>query len=458
MNKRTWLPWYLALLLVGCLLRVGLWFVYSPRHTSDLQGYLTVAQMVLHMDFSHNEGARPPVYPALLVVTGLSEHGTWILQMGLGLLISTLLFVFTWQLIRNAPLAFLAALLYSLNLAQLFFEATMLAETLSTFFLLLALGLVAVIKPQTKGSGLFSILLGTTLGLAVLNRPMYIYLCPLFFIYLYWRWRQERSRSRWCMLAGFVLPAMGIILGWSTVNWFTTGYFGPTTMTGYYLMNHTGNFIEYAPDQFAVVRDIYLRHRAEQIATTGNQAMTVWRSWNDLTDATGLSYAGLSRLLTDLSLTLIIQHPWLYLQSAAISWSIFWKVANFWDLDLIRMPALIPWLDLIWQAERYLIIVVNIVFILMGLAWTWRWIKRRLTADEIPLFLIWMLVMGGAFFQAFLERGDNARYAVSFEVMVIWAVLVGLWQMGTMIGFKRVLPPYTPASGHTTCQSTSAQK
>jgi hypothetical protein len=194
-------------------------------------------------------------------------------------------------------------------------------------------------------------------------------------------------------------------------------------------MNHTGNFIEYAPEEYAVVRDIYLKHRAEQIATTGNQAMTVWRSFDDLINATGLSYAGLSQLLTQVSVTLIVQHPLLYLQSVSESWLIFWKVSNFWDLELIRIPALVAPLNFIWWAERYAIVAMNIGFLLLGLIWVYRWARKRLTAEETPFLLIWLLVMAGSFFQALLERGDNARYAVSFEVVVISVVLVGGWQM-----------------------------
>jgi 4-amino-4-deoxy-L-arabinose transferase-like glycosyltransferase len=433
MKKNVWLPWYLLMLLSACALRAGLWFVYSPKHTSDLQGYLDVTQMILRMDFSHNGGARPPAYPLLLALSGPNEYVTWIYQMGLGLLISTMLFLFSWKLIRSAPWAFFIALLYSLNVAQLFFEATMLAETLSTFLLLLTLGLAARVRPSVRKNGWYTVGLGTVIGLAVLTRPMYIYFSPLFLAYLYWQWRGEILRRRIFILAACLLPTLILVLGWSAVNWATTGYFGPTTLTGYYLMNHTGNFVEYAPEEYAVVRDIYLKHRAEQIATTGNQAMTVWRSFNDMTNATGLSYAGLSQLLTKMSITLIVEHPLLYLQSAADSWLIFWKVSNFWDPELIKPAWLVPPLNAIWWAERYALVAINILFILMGLGWFYRWIRRRITPEETPLFLIWILVMTGSFFQALLERGDNARYAVSFEVVILWVFLLGAIQLRRMI-------------------------
>lgn len=427
----AWLPWYLALMLAAFLLRLGLWFAYSARRTSDLQGYLDVAQMILRMNFSSNEGARTPGYPALLAISGLNENTAWIMQMGLGLLISTLLFAFSWKWLQNAPWAFFIGLAYSLNLAQLFFEATMLAETLSTFLLLLALGLAAWIRPGRKRIWFPSLLLGAVLGFAVLTRPLYIYLGPLFLVYLYWQGRGESARRRTLLVSAYLLPWMALVLGWSAVNWYTTKYFGPTTMTGYYLMNHTGNFIEYAPQEYATVRDIYLKHRAEQIAATGNQSMTVWRSFINLQHTTQLSYAGLSELLTRLSLVLIVQHPLLYLQSVFVAWVDFWKVSNYWDLKLLRVPTLIPWLDWIWKIERYLLAALNGLFLLLGAYWLFRWIRKRLTPEEAPQLWIWILVLLGSVFQALLERGDNARYAVSFEVVILWTVLVTLGRVLT---------------------------
>jgi hypothetical protein len=238
---------------------------------------------------------------------------------------------------------------------------------------------------------------------------------------------------------------MALVLGWSTVNWFTTNYFGPTTMTGYYLMNHTGNFIQYAPQEYATVRDIYLKHRAEQIAATGNQSMTIWRSFNNLQHTMRLSYAGLSELLTRLSLILIVQHPFLYLQSVSVAWVDFWKVANYWDPKLVRVRALVPWLGWIWEIERYLIVGLNVLFLELGTYWVFRWIRKQLTPEETPLLWIWILVLLGSVFQALLERGDNARYAVSSEVIILWTVLVTLGRFLTTHG-KLPAEDETPVS------------
>ncbi|MGA2111090.1 MAG: hypothetical protein ABSG98_02935 [Anaerolineales bacterium] len=444
-KKPTWLSWFLALVLAACLLRLGFWFAYSPRRTSDLQGYLDVAQMILRMDFSHNEGARAPGYPALLAISGLDERTVWAVQMGLGILISTLLFTFSWNRLRNGPWAFLIALAYSLNLGQLFFEATMLAETLSTLLLLVSLGLAAWIRPGRKRNWLPALLLGAVLGIAVLTRPEYIYLFPVVLVYVYWQARGEPARRRTLLVCAYLLPWMALVLGWSTVNWFTTNYFGPTTMTGYYLMNHTGNFIQYAPQEYATVRDIYLKHRAEQIAATGNQSMTIWRSFNNLQHTMRLSYAGLSELLTRLSLILIVQHPFLYLQSVSVAWVDFWKVANYWDPKLVRVRALVPWLGWIWEIERYLIVGLNVLFLELGTYWVFRWIRKQLTPEETPLLWIWILVLLGSVFQALLERGDNARYAVSSEVIILWTVLVTLGRFLTTHG-KLPAEDETPVS------------
>jgi 4-amino-4-deoxy-L-arabinose transferase-like glycosyltransferase len=425
-KKNPWLVWFLAAAALAILPRIAFWSVYQPVETSDTNGYELAGRIIASLDLAHNPGARTPVYPLIMAANKYNNYSIWLTQIVAGFLISVLLFVFTWRMTRNAPAAFAVSVLNSLNLAQLAFEATIITETVSTLFFLITLGLAASIRVGGRRQALLSALLGLAVGILVLTRPNFIYLVPLYIVYVWWQSRGAGFLARSGIVVSHLLPSLGLILGWSAVNWRATGYFAPTTMTGYYLMNHTGNFIEYAPEKYATVRDIYLAHRGEQIAKEGSQSMTIWRSYYDLRDATGLSEANLSKVLAEMSVVLIVQHPDLYLESVAPAWTVFWKVSNFWKLDKFRYPAIGPVLDKLWTVERLAVAFANILFLLLGLWWVALWVRRRLLPDQVHLLLIWVVVLGGSVFQALLERGDNARYAVPYEPIIVYCVVVGV--------------------------------
>jgi hypothetical protein len=425
-KSKPWQGWFLAAAVLALLARIFFFFVYQPVLTSDSNGYRRAGQVLVSLDLAHNLGARAPVYPLFMAANGFDDRAIWISQMAVGFAVSLFLFLFTWRMTRNGAVAFAVSALHSLNLAQLSFEATIITETVSTFLFLLTLGLGALIIAGGRRLTLLSGLLGLAAGLLTLARPNFLYLVPLLAVYVWWQSRGNKALVRGGIVTAFVLPALGLILGWSAVNYWSTGYFGPTTMTGYYILNHTGAFIEYAPDQYATIRDIYLAHRAEQIAAEGSQTMTIWRSYFDLRAATGLSEAELSKVLTEMSVGLILRHPVLYLQSVANSWAVFWKVSNFWEVSQFRYPLLVPALETIWTAERLAVALANFLFLLLGLWWIALWLRRRLPADQVHLLLIWVIVLCGSVFQALLERGDNARYAVPFEPIIVYAVIVGI--------------------------------
>jgi 4-amino-4-deoxy-L-arabinose transferase-like glycosyltransferase len=94
---------------------------------------------------------------------GTNEH-IWIAQMALGVAISLLLYDIALQLTGRPLFAVIAGLAYSFNLGQLFFEANLLTETLTTFWIILTLaGLIHwLLHPEKRsiwlaaGMGFFS--------------------------------------------------------------------------------------------------------------------------------------------------------------------------------------------------------------------------------------------------------------------------------------------------------------
>ena len=423
----AWRGWFFALMALGLALRLGMAFVYAPAHDSDTESYLNIARLLHSLTLHGNDATRPLVYPGLIALLQLDERAVWAAQSAMGLAVSAMLYLVTWRLTGRPWLAFLAGAAHSLNLAQLFFEGMILSETTTTFLFAASLTLLVLRFRAQERWPWTELVLGVLAGMLALTRPQMLFWSAVLIPLTWVRRRAEPWRRRAAALALLVTPVVIFVLGWSYVNWRTAGYFGPTSLTGYSLSNMVGNFMEYAPDKYAIVRDIYLEHRAIRVATTGNHAMTVWAAFYDLSRAADVDYSAVSRLLTDISLDLILAHPVLYLGNVVRSWVGFWKVPVYWDLDLLHPRTLIPIVRSAWNAERGILIGVNFVFLVMGAVWTVRWVMRKLEGIEPVLLGSWMIVMAASLIQALVEYGENPRYGAPFESLMVWTVIMGAW-------------------------------
>ena len=408
-------------------LRLGMAFIYAPAHDSDTQSYLNIARLLHSLTLHGNDATRPPVYPGLIALLQLDERAVWTAQSAMGLAVSAMLFLVTWRLTGRGWLAFVAGAAHSLNLAQLFFEGMILSETTTTFLLAVSLTLLVLRFRAVERWPWTELVLGVLAGLLALTRPQMLYWSAVLIPLVWLRRRGKPLRVRAAALALLAAPIVTLVLGWSFVNWRTAGYFGPTSLTGYSLTNMVGNFMEYAPDKYASVRDIYLEHRAARVAATGNHAMTVWAAFFDLSRAADVDYSGLSRLLTEISLKLIVAHPLLYLANVVRSWIGFWKVPIYWDLDLIHPHELMSIVRNAWNVERAMLLGVNFVFLGLGVVWTVRWVMRKLEGIERMLLGGWIIALAGSLSQALVEYGENPRYGAPFESLMVWTVIMSVW-------------------------------
>ena len=73
----------LLVLVVGILLRLGLWLGYAPVEYSDTRSYRRLAEQILS-GWQNYDGSRTPGYPALLALVGPDER-VYALQLLLGL-------------------------------------------------------------------------------------------------------------------------------------------------------------------------------------------------------------------------------------------------------------------------------------------------------------------------------------------------------------------------------------
>lgn len=432
MKQKQWEKKARMLVLLGgmCfLLRVLFWFIYKPVVFPDTSGYELLASQIRMLNFNGYEGIRTPGYPLFLLICALNHHIVWLVQSFLGIVISIMLFEITFYLTQKYSLSFLAGILYSFSLNLLFFEATVLTETLSIFLIVLSLLLIVKLchTSTSRPITFYYVSIGVVLGFAILVRPYLLILVFPILGFLAYRSLSARLPSHLIIkyLSAFIVPVAVIVLGWCAFNKIATGYFGITTLTGYSLTQHSGAFIEFAPDRYSTVRDIYLEHREINIAEIGTHSQTIWRAYPEMLRVTGLSFGDLSRELTKMSMELFVTHPDYYLKSVFKSWVDFWRVANYWRLDNFRSATLKIVLDIAWIVQHRTFVLINFIFLVITIIYMYKVFAHKKIKNGFNLMVIG-IVLPSSLFQAMVEHGENARYAIVFQPLIFLVVLVWL--------------------------------
>jgi len=438
-NKQSLIVCLFALLVVCLALRFYVLVQEDPPLSADSYSYMTLAQQIIHLDLTEDTGNRTPIYPLFLIALDIDPFRVRLAQMGLGCLITLLIFFIAWRIIHNQVVATFIAACHGLYLKQIRFETDVLTETLATFFIILSLWLFLKAWHRLeirKGIGwLLPIGIGISAALAGLTRPVFVFL-PILFGLLLLGFRLK-TKSYAVLLFLFLLPAVILNGGWSLFNFLRLGYFGLTTLTGTNLTNHSGAFIEYAPERYAIIRDIYLDARKKQIEMTGSHVMTIYQAQEQIAQKTGLTRVQLSKELTRMSLELFIDHPLLYGRSVLKSWVDFWNAPKLGS----REPGVEPSLNqigrlarLIYKGQEYFYLLINISFLLLvTIALLVRLILggRRPNWTRIgwPLYLMGSVVLVTSVLQAFTESGENARYAMPVQSLVACFVLLMVWHI-----------------------------
>jgi hypothetical protein len=457
-QQSTWFSdhWRLGVVLgIALIVRLVMYFLYAPVSYSDSRTYRRLAGQILR-GWIHYDGTRTPGYPAFLAVFR-TDQTAWLVQMGMGLVITLLMYYLGWQLgvdlgkKKRVYLAMLAALAHTLNIGQLFFESNLLSETLATFFLVLSVaGWVwgyRVLKARTIW---LAAALGATCALAILTRGLFILLpfWTILMIWLYWVDKPEaykteqsgagvrkkslklvpqalltRLKKLFPVLLAFMIPFSLLIGAWIGFIRVHYNQWGLETMGGFHLIQNTGTFFEYVPDEYAAIRDTYLKFRNEKIDQTGSQTNVIWKAIPEMMKASGLGFYDLSRLVGKISINLIREHPGLYLRNVASGWWYFWRVPVYWSSDALKFSALIPVLEGLIFIERVLLWGFNCLFLTTGLLLIWPPFRRSFQPSPIHGYLLGV-ILSTSILQAFLDHGDNPRFLIPMQSLV---VLWGLW-------------------------------
>ena len=455
--------WLVIVFAVGFLERLLVIILYQPVTYSDTPSYRRLAESVSH-GFANYDGTRTPGYPVFLALAG-SDQRVWLMQLLLGLLTTFLLFYIGWKLTDKVWFGGLIALAHTLNLGQLFFESNLLTETLTTFLLVLTMvGVLAwLLYPKIRSLWL-AFLLGLISSLTVLVRPLFIYL-PFFLVLFLWlepkliknpaKLTGEGSANTekeaihphhfpWRFGIAFLVPVILLVGGWITFIHNQFSDWSLTTMTGYHLVQHTGNFFEYVPDKYASLRDTYIKYRDAHITQYGTQTNAIWDAIPEMSQVSGYSFYDLSRVLTRISIQLILKHPFLFIKSAISGWWMFWRTSVYWSADALRIPGLANGFNFAIQFQRVLLFMINLVFIFSSIyfalieglaAIRHKPVMQsiRLTSPALYAFS-WILLANiwiASILQTLLDHGDNPRFLVPLQSLVVLWVAVFILQLAT---------------------------
>ena len=448
--------WLLLVLAVGLISRLIILLLYQPVAFSDTPSYRRLANTVLQ-GFANYDGTRTPGYPVFLAIVGKDQR-VWVVQLLLGLATTFLLFYIGWKLTGRPWFGGLIALSHTLNLGQFFFESNLLTETLTTFLLILTMSgmLIWLLYPKKRSLWL-AFITGLISVLTLLVRPLFIYL-PFFLLIFLWTGlklkyapanivddiesninKQQPSINHHPLkfLIAFILPVVLLLGGWMSFIHTNYGDWSLTTMTGYHLIQHTGSFFEYVPDEYASLRDTYIQYRDIHIAQYGTQTNTIWEAIPEMSRVTGYNFYDLSRVLTRISIQLILSHPILFMKSAITGWWMFWRTSFYWSADALRYPWMAGGLSFAVQIERIFLFFVNLFFIVSSLyfvlseslasvrhkssrAFTRLVNPGKYAYSWLLLGTIWI----ASILQTILDHGDNPRFLVPLQsLLVLWVAL-----------------------------------
>lgn len=447
-GRSSGVRWTLAVALFGLAERLALWLIYAPASYGDTPSYMRLARALQQGGLSAYDGTRVPGYSTFLNLLGQDPMAIWVGQMALGWAASLLLLYLGGSMAADPRFGALVATAYNLTAAMVLFEANLLSETLTTFWVLLSVSLLMALdrqaaradaggpaqRPRRLPEWTLAAALGLASALAGLTRPLFYILPPVLAVFVWyagrlrqpiaaWRSTQGRFAPRLARLLAFSLPAALLLGGW--LLWVYRSYemFSPTTMGGYHMVQHTGEYFEYLSDEYAPLRDTYLKYRDAQIAARGTQTNAIWDAIPEMSAVTGLSFFGLSAELQRLSLQLIRQHPLLYLENVVQGWIDFWKAPVYWDAGGLRFSWLRPVFSAWALAGRGLALAANAGFLLASAAIALsRSVRKRLQMDLLGLALaapIWL----ASIVQSLADHGDNPRFLIPLQPVVMLLVL-----------------------------------
>lgn len=464
---RTHVLAILALLTINFAVKYSLWS-QPPQTFTDSLSYLAPAISLLDGRGygSQEAGYRTPIYPLFLaaIISPFDHHDLSTcreprvpaclgdiqtepsadanlrtitrVQIVLGFATIALIYFFAWRVANNFWVAALCALTYPLDLSTGYWEISILTESLAIFLLALTVALTLVAANSTQHRLLAHTALGVSLAALALCQPIYLgyagIVAPFLLIARPKSVIPSEARNLvirlsiktlrlaqgdiWCITVVLLIPILAI-LTWCTRNYYTDGFFTPSSLSGYNLTQMVGPFMELAPEHYRDLAEIYVDTRNERLPIRGTHSGTIFFAYREMLDARKTTWAGLSRDLQDLSLQLILKNPLGYLQVTGESFAQFWKYGL--GRQNPGLPASYGWVSWFFDSRVQQTLVFLFWLTPLGLllargtntCTALRLVQcrcRETTWVWFAMATVWYV----ALFSSALNFGDNERYRV----------------------------------------------
>lgn len=251
-TNRTSAPAYswralIALLLFATLVRGGVFLAWQDRLAADPDGYRQLAENLAglgDLQLQWRVAYRPPLYPALLFLTGSYESQDVFVIARLHAILGVLTVWITARLGAKLQLgqwSLLAGALVAIDPILVNQSALVMTETLATLLTVLALdSLCGAAAVQSLRSGLWC---GATLGSCCLCRPTYLpfaLLCPIALFALCKASQEAKPRQSWFAPIGCLILLTAILGAWTVRNYLQLGKLVVGTTHGGYTL-YLGN-------------------------------------------------------------------------------------------------------------------------------------------------------------------------------------------------------------------------
>lgn len=425
----------LNLLIYGVILRILIFVFYnSITLYNDSRNYIELSKYLLNFSLENYTGERTPGFPMLIAMVQGNLYLTVFFQTVIGLLNIALIYDFSKLKTKNKVLSFWIAFVFSSFLHILFFEFSILTETLTLFLVLSTFWFIEkfkILEPNTSIKYYF--LLSIILSCLYLTRPMFIYFPIGFFIfYIVKNYRFGFKRIILKATVIVILPLLSFY-SWCSLNEKNIGYFTSSYYLGINLAQTATSFFEKAPEEDKLIRDIFIKHRElnqKHNSVNKYHPMTVWRAWKELKQKTKLSNPDLSNELGRISIGLFKEYPDLYLKQVFISWKYFWRSSlSFWRINQINNQFVKKWSYRLWYScQQYLLILINVLFLFFSIKKIVHFIKNKFKLFDSDLLLV-AIVISGSLAQALVVYGSNSRFCVPFFPLIVYFVITNIAQI-----------------------------
>lgn len=420
----------ISLVSIALLIRAIILILYTGYSIfPDSSGYIKLAQLLTSLDLSNYTGERTPGYPTIIALTGNNLNLTILFQSFIGVINTILVYKLILNETKHIKIAFCSTFLFTSFINLLFYEVAILTETTALTILLASFWYIKTKELLNKDSSIKHFMfLSILFAYAYLVRPMFIFIpigFSLFFIVKNIRHDYKKAFTKaFCVL---IFPAI-TFYSWSALNEKNIGVFGSTYFLGINLAQTATSFFEKAPNEEALIRDIFIKHR-DSIVTYGKTReypMSVWMAYDELLEKTQLSPPELSNKLGDISINLFKKHPDLYLKQVGISWINFWKDSILWKPQQLKSTLMKNIFMGTWlYIQRWLVILINIAFLFFSLKKIILFFKSKCQSFDFNLLIV-LIVISGSLAQALVAYGSNSRFSFPFLPLIIYIVAINL--------------------------------